>query len=68
VGQNTSQSETSKENRIPIHQWIQTYRPWLPDGLQSYSGGPENVHNFATSLDNAASVWFLLLSSVIAEN
>jgi hypothetical protein len=66
-GQNTSESETSK-NKIPIHQWIQTCRPWAPDGLQNYSKGPENFHNFATSLDNAANVWFLLLSSVIAKN
>jgi len=39
--------------------------PWAPDGLQCYSKGPENFRNFATTLDNAASVWFLLLSSVI---
>jgi hypothetical protein len=34
----------------------------------SYSKGPENFRNFGTSLDNAASVWFLLFTSVIAEN
>jgi len=42
--------------------------PRAPDGLQSYSKGPESFHNFATSLDNAEGVWFLLLSSVIAAN